>query len=412
VWVAFASVVVMGCGALIGTVCLVWLWCNRQSAIVKSAQPTFLSLIIVGSVMSLSACIPAAFDHREAFFSDAGVTSELQLASRMCDLQLWLYSLGFILSFSSLLAKLWNIKRLTMSRQISPAAASTAGGWHCTSKLYVAVALAVLMQTLFLVAWTGTSPLEYETTTAVVRGFQVDSNGACVPRGAAPGFLYTFVGLHAAMLLYGALLAYEMRAIPDEYAETKYVAFAIVAHLQTKLIFILAAVFSFSSPLIFYLVKLLTLTASDLGTMLLLIVPKMFVVWSTKDTDAQVKQRMQAAKNKLVHVAIQRQGQSSNPIGEQPSDGQSDAVAVPVVLAIPPGQVAKPPAFRPAASSYWASDAASASARATSAHTAHGASDDCLSELANEDVERETSSSSTISASAEPEVATRWSSIV
>lgn len=148
------------------------------------------------------------------------------------------------------------------------------------------------------------------------------------------------------------------------YAETKYVAFAIVAHLQTKLIFILAAVFSFGSPIIFFLVKLLTLTASDLGTMLLLIVPKMAVVHTTKGLDGHVKQRMQAAKNKLLFVAIQKQTQGQpEPLADVPT-----AVAVPVVLTEPPGAPPKPlpplqPAPRPTSLSQWNSDAASMSAR-------------------------------------------------
>ena len=45
------------------------------------------------------------------------------------------------------------------------------------------------------------------------------------------------------LLVVGNVLCFLSRRIPVQYAETKYIAFALASHLQTKLFGLLAATF-------------------------------------------------------------------------------------------------------------------------------------------------------------------------
>jgi len=51
-------------GELFGLFCLAWTFSKRNSKVLKASQPTFLYLVAVGCMWSMSAIVPASLDHR------------------------------------------------------------------------------------------------------------------------------------------------------------------------------------------------------------------------------------------------------------------------------------------------------------------------------------------------------------
>ena len=88
-----------------------WTIVNRSSRVVKVAQPGFLCAIVLGSLLSLSSVYPAAIDSR-SYASPLDETSRFASLDAGCNLQAWNYSVGFMITFASLLTKLWRVTRI------------------------------------------------------------------------------------------------------------------------------------------------------------------------------------------------------------------------------------------------------------------------------------------------------------
>jgi hypothetical protein len=89
----FPMVIIMGCSIA----SLLWMFWHRQSRAIRSAQPLFLSMISVGSLVTVSTIIPMGLD-------DQIISSQhgLNLA---CQAGPWLYVIGSCCSYSALTAK-------------------------------------------------------------------------------------------------------------------------------------------------------------------------------------------------------------------------------------------------------------------------------------------------------------------
>mmetsp|Transcript_27157 Transcript_27157/g.67229 ORF Transcript_27157/g.67229 Transcript_27157/m.67229 type:complete len:877 (-) Transcript_27157:365-2995(-) len=282
-----AACVVMGVGFA------VWTVYHRHSRVVKSAQPGFLCAIVLGSLLSLSSVFPAAIDHRgTASAQDEG--ARFVALDLGCNLQAGLYAVGFMITFSSLLTKLWRITRIVNNL--------TVAGKKLVSGRVLAtfsVALVVSQAIVVLLMWS-TAPLYFRVTVERVHGFAVNSYGTCDIAEGEPTAVYLLLTLGAQMLLliYANVLCYQARRIPSEYAETKYVAFACANHLQTKAFAILAAAFTYNEPQVTFTVKWLALTVSDFGTLCLIFLPKIWMLHhdgSAMMTHAKDKLREAAA---------------------------------------------------------------------------------------------------------------------
>jgi len=262
-----ATCIVMGVGFAMWTVY------KRHSRVVKSAQPGFLCAIILGSLISLSSIFPAAIDHR-GFGTAQDEGARFAALDLGCNLQAGLYAVGFMITFSSLLTKLWRITRLVNN-------VTVAGKQLVSGRVLATISIAlVISQVIVVLLMWSTAPLYFRVTVERVHGFAVNSYGTCDITEGQPTAVYLLLTLGAQMLLlvYANVLCYQARRIPSEYAETKYVAFACANHLQTKAFAILAAAFTYNEPEVTFTVKWLALTVSDFGTLCLIFLPKMWML--------------------------------------------------------------------------------------------------------------------------------------
>lgn len=100
---------------VISLCCGLWTVFYWRKPSVWASQPPFLILIVIGVIISISLIFPASIDHDFGMFHDHSMegvyTPEFHPGlAVMCNLKLWLYCIGFVLTFGALLAKLWRIK--------------------------------------------------------------------------------------------------------------------------------------------------------------------------------------------------------------------------------------------------------------------------------------------------------------
>ena len=94
-----------------------WTAFNRKSKVVRASQPLFLGLIALGSVVSGLTIIPLAVDDAEGPRATSTVAANT-IANRACMASVWLYSLGFVLTFAPLFAKLWRVQKLFLNKKL------------------------------------------------------------------------------------------------------------------------------------------------------------------------------------------------------------------------------------------------------------------------------------------------------
>jgi gamma-aminobutyric acid type B receptor len=82
-----------------------WTWKHRNKTIVRMAQPGFLVMVVMASLVMGSTIVPLSFDDsRESYSESRGRV--------ICMSTPWLAFLGFTITFSALLAKTWRVNQL------------------------------------------------------------------------------------------------------------------------------------------------------------------------------------------------------------------------------------------------------------------------------------------------------------
>jgi hypothetical protein len=101
-------VIIMFCSV----VAFLWMCWHRQERAIRSAQPLFLSMISVGSFITVSTIIPMSFDEQIVQSQDG-----LNIA---CQAVPWLYVIGSCCTYSALTAKVrgvYEVRRRRMRRE-------------------------------------------------------------------------------------------------------------------------------------------------------------------------------------------------------------------------------------------------------------------------------------------------------
>jgi hypothetical protein len=211
----------------------------RQRVVFKSASFLFLLQSLLGLALLFGAIIALA--------APGAVTDA------RCQTMLWLANLGFTLAFGPLFVKTYRIYR-TQRDATRPAAphapARTDFSWlFCAvcdvtlcagifgqrrldviklpdSKLALLVALLVAFDLLILSLWTGMAPLS-AAVQSVISGNSVTDYLQCTASAAGGNFAIIVVTTKAALLVFGALMAFGTRRVTTTFNESKQIAWAI-----------------------------------------------------------------------------------------------------------------------------------------------------------------------------------------
>ena len=317
-----------------------WAVMFRAQSAVRAAQPQFLVLICLGCIISSATIIPVTMDdddgsggiskaigvfvpdnaspklgiYPEIVYGSANVSSSpsevLPTLDTACMGSIWLYSIGFIVTFSSLFAKVWRINKIFNNKRFR-AVKVTAADVMWPIMLMVAIDGAILG------AWQTTSPLTWKRLVTASNAFRMpqESIGICGVRSpsvsgtfldpskvdsaerqspptdasepvGAWAFLTPIILLHAIVLIVGNVLAYKSRRISTRFSESKYIAICMVSNLQILIISIPVLIIVADNPVATVFVRSGVVFLNDLTVLLFIFVPKFGAVhlgWSQED---------------------------------------------------------------------------------------------------------------------------------
>jgi ABC-type branched-subunit amino acid transport system substrate-binding protein len=243
-------------GICFGVLCVVWVVVFRDEARVKSLQPPFLFLIILGSVLIMSAIFPLLlddFEHNEHTWS----------LSASCSARLWLHCTGFVLSYGALICKLWRVYTI-LNNQGGAKIVIT------TRTLMGRLAFLLGAQATVLACWTATCPLNWHINfDEDVTGLRTATFGSCSFRArCAMPFEALLAVIHLGLLGFGVVLSYKSRYVPTKFTEGKYIAVAIGLAIWVLVCFGGVIIFVNNVPQVIFAIQwlgLFTFGAGQLG---------------------------------------------------------------------------------------------------------------------------------------------------
>ena len=306
--------------------CLIWTFCNSRLPVVRAAQPMFLYQIVLGCIVSTSCLIPAGVDDRDS--SDSGVTAA-------CNLELWLYGLGFAITYTALLAKIWKIKTVLLQacRDLKVVVVTP-------FQIYGLMCAGLLVEIIILSSWTGAEGFTWrrECTEVDFWGQCVESRGEC-RASRVWSVLGLLIALHLAAMFYALILCYQCRDVPTEFAETKWITTAMVSNFQIFVLGVLLLNLLGKNSTLFYLVKVFCVVLSDGSVLAVMFLPKLYTTYFSHLRDRKTEKTLRGMAEKIIsrnEVELKTRGQSSRQVDDSkrgnapPSSGSYTAASISV----------------------------------------------------------------------------------
>lgn len=249
-----------------------WLTKHRQDPVVTISQYQFLVLICVGAMISSSSIIPLSFE--------ADVGEDTTQASNACMTIPFLYTIGWILEYSSLCAKSYRLYRVTHSdssfRRVQVSAFS----------MYKLMAIALLLDQILVVAWTLTNPLQYArhvvgTNVDVDAGLvTISSYGMCGDSGDVNMWIFAgpLIFLHVLLMIATNVFLWKNRHVEDRYQELKYVTIASIYMCEILVIGIPVLAAVRENPTARFIVITAIIFLEDFGILCFIMIPKILFV--------------------------------------------------------------------------------------------------------------------------------------
>ncbi|KAL1498923.1 hypothetical protein AB1Y20_013444 [Prymnesium parvum] len=274
-WTAYISLSITT--GVLAFLCIVWTIVNRDTSVVKSAQPVFLVLIAVGVSITLLASYPLTLDHNGLEPDANGRYESLDSA---CAATMWFYLFGFDITYGSLLAKLWRVKKIFLNRKIGQGPVPL---YQMLVYVFVPVAFDFIIMLLLQID----SPFYYEVS-VIARdpyGRTTKSYGQCTAPENVWVYLALLITMHGLLLIFANFLVYQLRHVPSEYNEGKYVGISLANNLQTSVIALMLLFLVVENPKVTYSTKFFEVYWSATVTLLMMFVPKVILVHFNDESD-------------------------------------------------------------------------------------------------------------------------------
>ena len=245
---------------------IVWMIKHKDDSVVKIGQPEFLFFICIGAIISTSAIIPLTL-------AEADVNDDTAKASRRCQAFPFLYSLGWVLMYSSLTAKSYRLTKLS-------GAATRMQRMKITAKqMYKIIIAFLVVDATILIAWQFIDPLVY-VRTILSKGVDegtgmvmIDTLGKCTSNSPWV-FLGPIIAVHVCLMVITNVLLWRVRNMSDRYQEQKFVALASIYICELLLLGVPILVAVRDSAAAQYIVKAGVIFLTDTGVLSLIFVPK------------------------------------------------------------------------------------------------------------------------------------------
>jgi hypothetical protein len=254
------------CGLLILTA-LAWIWWvvhYRRKNTVRAAQPLFLVILCVGTLILASSIIPMSFQEPMSY----------KILNVGCMAVPWLTSIGFTTAFSALFSKLWRIGRLHEA---------SAKFQKVNIKVHhVLLPFAVLMtlNVAVLTTWTITSPLKWTRSPHPSRndnfGRSIESFGQCHGDDATltAAFTWSLMLVNFVSLAIAIVQSYRTRNLPSMFNESLHIVLSLLSMLEASIMGVPLLWFVADFPTASYIVRTGMVSIFCLAIILPIFIPK------------------------------------------------------------------------------------------------------------------------------------------
>lgn len=322
-WIGVALYTIILATAL---TCLIWTFTKRKVRVVRASQPIFLGMVAIGAGIMGSALVPLSFDDTQldSMHSTKG--------NVMCMAVPWLSCVGFAVAFSALFTKTLRINRIFHGRMAAYERVTVR-----VRDVMGPFGVLVGANVVILLAWTLLNPLQYvrkphEGTDLYNR--VISYYGTCrSQRGSSAPYLAMLFVVNLSLLIVANIQAYQARSIQSEFAESKYIATAMVSFLQAgftgiPILFVVREI-----PQAFYLILVFMIFIVSMATLLLIFVPKILFErqYQSKTPDQrrqQFQRSVQQSSQRHLNISSQQRSQvGGGPGGSEYFTFEADELA-------------------------------------------------------------------------------------
>jgi len=251
--------------------CIGWTVAYSKRVIVKLSQPKYLYYLCGGCIIStLSSVMP--------------LIGETNLS---CQLMLWLYGFGFVVTTSTLYIKMQHMEKVIEHSLKMTSRKVKTSVWGMFKVMFVMGAGEVAI----LTAWLVIAPLEFKRSCitkekgGVWDGVCTDSVGKCRTT-AGVAFVAVLAFWHACCVLAGMHMCYKVRNLPSIMAEGKWVFTGFYSQLQIFVTAVPVLSMVRDDYVTFTLLKSLVICVGDVTTLAMVFLPKIMLVYKYGDFDA------------------------------------------------------------------------------------------------------------------------------
>merc|ERR1711871_284176 len=217
----------------------------------------FLLLVCVGCMISSASILVLSHDQ--------GSRESLDSA---CSSLPWLYSLGFVITFATLFARIWRVQKIFNNKSLKR--------MHLRdSSLFGRILIVVVADILLLVTWATGYPISWTRTvlTRDVYEYPLTSVGHCSGQNYWTFWGIVF-GFHITLLLYGNALAYSARNIPTRFQEGKFIGLCLLTYFQVMAISLPILIMVNDQPEPAFFTRVCVVFINDFAVMGFIFLPK------------------------------------------------------------------------------------------------------------------------------------------
>ncbi|CAB9509695.1 acid type B receptor subunit 2 [Seminavis robusta] len=204
-------------------ICGLWVIVHRKRPKVKVAQVPFLLLILLGCFISTSTILAMGRD--PDYNNNNDNNNQGNVAG--CMAVPWLYSVGFSITFGTLLAK---IRRVYL---LFKAAASLKRTTISSTSTYITVACIVGVDVAILTIWSIVDPLTQQQPED--DEFMEEEHGYCTSQHWVV-FASIIAAYHLVLMGFACYKSYLARHVPAEFSEGNYLSLAVISNMQIFLV--------------------------------------------------------------------------------------------------------------------------------------------------------------------------------
>eukprot|EP00117_Sycon_ciliatum_P040973 scpid43223/ scgid30039/ Probable G-protein coupled receptor 158 len=208
----------------------------RGTHTIRSASWPFLITTLLGAVLALIGIMPDAF---------AGALADLNVSASSCVVSVWLYYLGFSLTYGSILVKTWRLHQIFSTRRFRGKGRSRLSNTDLAYMLS-AIVFACIILLLFWTIGIPPKPQQFENASNL-------KYHLCA-RSFFDDIMEAITLLFLCPVVY---LSFQLRNVSDAFSEAKEIQLSVYIYLVVKIISLIAKHVFTLTPDLSYLVRFL-----------------------------------------------------------------------------------------------------------------------------------------------------------